>query len=107
MALIHVLFALAETLSAGQLVVAHVNHQFRGAESDAEANFVGKLADVLGLPCEIGVIDVPAYIEETSLNGQAAAREKRYEFLHRDRGRNTALSELPSLIMPMIKQKQS
>ncbi|NRF94711.1 tRNA lysidine(34) synthetase TilS [Paenibacillus frigoriresistens] len=80
-ALLHVLFALAERYS-WRLVVAHVNHQFRGAESDAEAFFVGKLADDLGLPCEIGVIDVPAYIEETSLNGQAAAREKRYEFLH-------------------------
>ncbi|KRE45448.1 tRNA lysidine(34) synthetase TilS [Paenibacillus sp. Soil724D2] len=79
--LLHVLFALAERYS-WKLVVAHVNHQFRGAESDAEATFVGKLADDLGLPCEIGVIDVPAFIEETSLNGQAAAREKRYEFLH-------------------------
>ena len=46
-ALLHVLFALAERYS-WQLVVAHVNHQFRGAESDAEANFVGKLADFLG-----------------------------------------------------------
>ena len=80
-ALLHVLFVL-RMLIAGQLVVAHVNHQFRGAESDAEADFVAELAAGLGLPCEIGVIDVPAYIEEASLNGQAAAREKRYEFLH-------------------------
>ncbi|SDO93741.1 tRNA(Ile)-lysidine synthase [Paenibacillus sp. yr247] len=80
-ALLHVLFALAERYS-WKLVVAHVNHQFRGAESDAEASFVAELAAGMGLSCEIGVIDVPAYIEETSLNGQAAAREKRYEFLH-------------------------
>ncbi|MBP1967235.1 tRNA lysidine(34) synthetase TilS [Paenibacillus aceris] len=80
-ALLHVLFTLAESFS-WKLVVAHVNHQFRGAESDAEASFVMELAKSLGLPCEIGVIDVPAYIEETSLNGQAAAREKRYDFLH-------------------------
>ncbi|MDD9272054.1 tRNA lysidine(34) synthetase TilS [Paenibacillus sp. GCM10023248] len=80
-ALLHVLFALAKEFD-WKLVVAHVNHQFRGAESDAEAAFVARLAERLGLPCEIGVIDVPAYIEATSLNGQAAAREKRYEFLH-------------------------
>ena len=43
---------------------------------------LAELAAGLALPCEIGVIDVPAYIEEASLNGQAAAREKRYEFLH-------------------------
>jgi tRNA(Ile)-lysidine synthase len=81
-ALLHVLFALTASFN-WKLVVAHVNHQFRGAESDAEATFVMELAKELSLPCEIGVIDVPAYIEETSLNGQAAAREKRYEFLHR------------------------
>lgn len=80
-ALLHVLFALAEDFS-WKLVIAHVNHQFRGEESDAEASFVAQLAENLGLPYEIGVIDVPAFIEETSLNGQAAAREKRYEFLH-------------------------
>jgi tRNA(Ile)-lysidine synthase len=80
-ALLHVLFCLADTYQ-WKLVVAHVNHQFRGAESDGEADFVAELAAGLKLPCEIGVIDVPAYIEETSLNGQTAAREKRYEFLH-------------------------
>ncbi|OAS19495.1 tRNA lysidine(34) synthetase TilS [Paenibacillus oryzisoli] len=81
-ALLHVLFRLAAT-HQWTIVVAHVNHQFRGSESDAEAGFVKELATGLALPCEIGVIDVPAYIEESSLNGQAAAREKRYEFLHR------------------------
>jgi tRNA(Ile)-lysidine synthase len=80
-ALLHVLFVLADPYG-WKLVVAHVNHQFRGAESDAEASFVANLAAGMELSCEIGVIDVPAYIEETSLNGQAAAREKRYEFLH-------------------------
>ena len=80
-ALLHVLFRLADTYQ-WTIVVAHVNHQFRGMESDAEADFVAELAAGLELPCEIGVIDVPAYIEEASLNGQAAAREKRYEFLH-------------------------
>ncbi|TXK78253.1 tRNA lysidine(34) synthetase TilS [Paenibacillus sp. N3.4] len=79
-ALLHVLFSLADRYS-WKLVVAHLNHQFRGAESDAEAAYVGELAALMGLPCEIGVIDVPAYIQQTSLNGQAAAREKRYEFL--------------------------
>ncbi|RTE02546.1 tRNA lysidine(34) synthetase TilS [Paenibacillus whitsoniae] len=80
-ALLHVLFRLVGTFG-WRLVVAHVNHQFRGAESDAEADFVAGLAARFGLPCEIGVIDVPAYIEEASLNAQAAAREKRYAFLH-------------------------
>ncbi|MBD0384563.1 tRNA lysidine(34) synthetase TilS [Paenibacillus sedimenti] len=80
-ALLHVLFALSDRYG-WKLIVAHVNHRFRGAESDAEAVFVADLASHMGLPHEIGDIDVPAYIVETSLNGQAAAREKRYAFLH-------------------------
>ncbi|MEW9702470.1 tRNA lysidine(34) synthetase TilS [Paenibacillus sp. SI8] len=80
-ALLHVLFDISARYS-WRLVVAHVNHRFRGAESDGEAAFVAGIASRLGLPCEVGDIDVPAYIEESSMNGQAAAREKRYAFLH-------------------------
>jgi len=80
-ALLHVLFMLSGQ-HGWKLCVAHVNHRFRGAESDAEANYVAELAAKWGLPCHIGDIDVPAYIEETSMNSQVAAREKRYGFLH-------------------------
>jgi tRNA(Ile)-lysidine synthase len=88
-ALLHVLFSLSGSYG-WKLVVAHVNHQFRGDESDSEAAFVVELANRLGLPYEIGDIDVPAYIEETSLNGQVAAREKRYAFLHEVAGKYQA-----------------
>jgi tRNA(Ile)-lysidine synthase len=80
-ALLHILFLLSERY-AWKLVAAHVNHQFRGEESASEAVFVANLAKMWGLPCEVAEIDVPAYIQQTSLNGQTAAREKRYEFLH-------------------------
>jgi tRNA(Ile)-lysidine synthase len=79
-ALLHILFLLAEQWK-WRLIVAHVNHQFRGEESDQEADFVSEYAIKLGLPCEIGLINVPQYIKESRLNGQAAAREKRYDFL--------------------------
>lgn len=64
------------------LVCAHVNHGFRGRESDEEAEFVRKLAEELNLPFELGVFDIPAYMKESGKGGQEAAREKRYEFLH-------------------------
>ncbi|WP_260115400.1 tRNA lysidine(34) synthetase TilS [Paenibacillus hexagrammi] len=80
-ALLHILFVLSGKYD-WKLIVGHVNHSFRGAESDAEADYVAGLAAELGLPCEVGVIDMPAYIEEHGANTQAAAREKRYEFLH-------------------------
>lgn len=81
-ALLHILFSLKEQYG-WSLVVAHVNHRFRGEEADRESDFVAELAATLGLPCEVGIIDVPAYIAQSGLNGQVAAREKRYEFLHR------------------------
>jgi tRNA(Ile)-lysidine synthase len=79
-ALLHILFLLAEARK-WKLIVAHVNHQFRGEESDREAEFVAEYAESLGLPCEIGVLDVPKFIQESHLNGQVAARELRYGFL--------------------------
>lgn len=65
-----------------RLVAAHVDHGFRGEESAAEAELVRRFAENLGVPFESVFIDMPGYIEETGKNSQAAAREKRYEFLH-------------------------
>ena len=79
--LLHILFLLSGRYG-WRLVAAHVNHRFRGAESDREAAFVADFAAKLGLPCRIATIDVPAFIEETALNAQTAARIKRYAFLH-------------------------
>jgi tRNA(Ile)-lysidine synthase len=81
MALLHVLHRLS-IVQEYQLIVAHVNHQFRGAESDLEAEAVERYADELGIPfCGIA-IDVPAYVREHGGNTQAAARELRYGYLH-------------------------
>lgn len=80
-ALLHILFLLSREWD-WRLVVAHVNHGFRGSESDAEAKFVEQLANKLGLPFEGVTLDLPAYIWQSGMNAQAAAREKRYDFLH-------------------------
>ncbi|HEY0827866.1 MAG TPA: tRNA lysidine(34) synthetase TilS [Bacilli bacterium] len=79
-ALLHILHVLSPVWR-WKLVVVHVNHQFRGQESDEETAEVVKLAGQLGLPCEVGVIDVPEYMKQHNLNAQSAARDKRYEFL--------------------------
>lgn len=80
MALLHVLFLLSGKMPL-ELIAAHVNHGFRPEESAAEAETVAAYAASLGVQCEIGRFDLPAYIAETGLNAQAAAREKRYSFL--------------------------
>ncbi|TJY38553.1 tRNA lysidine(34) synthetase TilS [Cohnella pontilimi] len=80
MALLHLLLCIAAERPF-RLVAAHVNHRFRGAEAQAEAELVAGTAAKWGVPLESAAIDVPSYIEETGMNAQAAAREKRYEFL--------------------------
>jgi tRNA(Ile)-lysidine synthase len=81
MTLLHMLRRLSEE-GGFRVVAAHVNHRFRGAESDAEAELVKRTAASWGIPCEAAAIDVPAYIASTGMNPQEAAREKRYEFLY-------------------------
>lgn len=79
-ALLHILHVLS-SIWQWKLVVVHVNHQFRGQESDQEAADVVKLAGQLGLPYEVGVINVPEYMKQHNINAQSAARDNRYEFL--------------------------
>lgn len=82
-ALLHVLFTLSQRTELGwRLIVAHVNHGFRGAESDAEAAYVKRLAAELGLRHESVRLDMPAELARLGGNAQAAARERRYAFLH-------------------------
>ncbi len=88
MALLHLLKTMAEDVPF-HIVVAHVNHQFRGAESDAEAKLVGRLAREWGMPFETAELGLPAYIAETGMNAQSAAREKRYRFLKQVAERNS------------------
>src|SRR5450756_358779 len=59
--------------------VAHLDHMFRGAESEAEAEFVRELAGNWGLPVEVAAVDVPAYRARHHLAKQVAARYARYQ----------------------------
>jgi tRNA(Ile)-lysidine synthase len=62
------------------LSVVHFNHQLRGAESDADEQFVAKLArrHDLELHCESG--DVALHSSEKRLSQETAARELRYAY---------------------------
>ena len=73
-ALLHVLQELAPAWNLS-LRVVHLNHQLRGAESDADAAFVGDLAARLGLPCTIRQADVsrsPGNLEQAARNARLA-----------------------------------
>jgi tRNA(Ile)-lysidine synthase len=79
--LLHVLLHLREKLGIS-LHVAHVNHQFRGAEAERDAEFVRRLAGELGVDCTIESVDVPAFMREMKLSPQDAARQCRYRLFH-------------------------
>jgi tRNA(Ile)-lysidine synthase len=66
-----------------KLHVAHLNHQLRGAESEADAEYVSNLAGSLGIPITIDRQDVAAYRAERNCSIEEAARELRYAFLAR------------------------
>ena len=60
--------------------VVHLNHKLRGADSDADEQFVRELAETHGLEVTVQSRDVKAFAAEKKLSLEAAAREVRYEF---------------------------
>jgi len=78
--LLHVLAKWQKGLGI-KLHVAHLNHQLRGVESEADAKYVSNLANSLGIPITIDRQDVAAYRIERNFSVEEAARELRYAFL--------------------------
>lgn len=78
--LLHILVGLKAQLKV-ELHLAHLNHQLRDAESEADANYVSNLAHKLGVPATIEQRDVKAYQKKMRLSPEEAAREVRYRFL--------------------------
>ncbi len=65
----------------GRIAVAHVDHQLRGAESRADADFVENSARDLGLRFILLSCDVPMAREEQGGSVEELARQYRYELL--------------------------
>jgi tRNA(Ile)-lysidine synthase len=65
------------------LCVAHLNHQLRGAESEADEKFVQELAARWNLPAVIERLEVQAEATANRQNLEATARRLRYKFLQR------------------------
>ena len=78
--LLHLLFNLHRELGI-VLHAAHLNHQLRGTESDADARYVSDLAHQLGIPATIEGHDVKSYQIQHHISLEEAAREVRYDFL--------------------------
>ena len=78
--LLHILASLQKRLKL-KLHLAHLNHQLRDAESEADADYVSDLARKLDIPATIERRDVKGYQRKQRLSLEEAAREVRYRFL--------------------------
>ncbi len=73
-----------------RLVVAHLNHLLRGAESDGDAAFVRELAARYGLPAEVRAVDVRELSRQRKLSLEEAGRRARYAFFSEIAGKYRA-----------------
>ena len=79
MALLHILCKLRREYNL-HLVVAHVDHMFRGEQSYEDYVFVKKYCAEWGVTFEGTRINVPEYISRTGKSSQVASREVRYKY---------------------------
>ncbi len=63
------------------LVVCHLDHQLRGKASTGDARLVEKAAKQLGVPFELGRMDVEALARANGCSLETAGREARHAFL--------------------------
>jgi tRNA(Ile)-lysidine synthase len=69
-----------QSMFAFDLLVAHVDHMFRGDESYEDYLFVEQICKEWGIAFEGTRIDVPAYMKQTGESTELAARNLRYRF---------------------------
>lgn len=85
--LLRLLLELREELGC-LLSVTHLHHGLRGADADADAEFVEQLASAHGLEFHLRKVDVAALAEVTRLSLEAAGRRARLDFFAALRAQN-------------------
>lgn len=63
------------------LRAAHLNHQLRGTDADADADWVRALCGLCQVPCDIESVPVRVLAEQTQRGIEETARDARYDFL--------------------------
>lgn len=89
LALLHLLNRLRPELDLS-LIVAHLNHQLRGAEAAADEAFVRATAAAWDLPLVVESRDVARLARQSRQSIEEAARQARYAFLWQTAGQSGA-----------------
>ncbi|WP_110114690.1 tRNA lysidine(34) synthetase TilS [Bacillus sp. CGMCC 1.16541] len=79
LALLHFLWEKKEEMDL-ELIVAHVDHMFRGKDSEEDMEYVQQYCREMGVQFEGKQINVGAYQREQQVSAQVAARHCRYAF---------------------------
>ena len=69
---------LAKQKVIGPVAMLHVNHRLRGADADADQQFVQHLADLLSIPLFTCEVNIGRLADERGENVEAVARRERY-----------------------------
>ncbi len=69
---------LAKQKAIGPVAMLHVNHRLRGADADADQQFVQHLADLLSIPLFTCEVNIGRLADERGENVEAVARRERY-----------------------------
>ena len=80
--LLHILYSLKKEYSLS-ILIAHLDHKFRGEESVADRKFCEDLAKRYNLEIVWEEIDVPKIAKEKGISPEEAARLARYDFFKR------------------------
>jgi tRNA(Ile)-lysidine synthase len=79
LALLHLLWSMKEEKGIS-IIAAHLDHMFRGEESEEDMKYVVDFCQKRGIECETAQINVSLYQQEKGIGAQVAARECRYQF---------------------------
>lgn len=111
LALLHLLEGVQKKWNL-KLVCAHVDHMFRGEESQEDMQFVLQYCEKHTIICEAKQIDVNEYAKKQQVSPQVAARECRYQFykmvLEKYQARYLALGhhgddQIETILMRMVR----
>lgn len=87
------LFAMREMAAADGFLLAgaaHLNHQLRGADADADEEFCRRLAGELDVPLDVERLDVAALAGAAGVSLEQAAHDARHQFFVRAASRADA-----------------